>query len=1144
MLTIEKVIQSQREWLLQPGLVVTFVHAPLPAGSRGVGLTTCSVKLMEFLKKKKSVIVVPPDPLGICFARALAIAVARVDKHPSAGKLRVDGKEYMKAGTALMDKARLIIGTPVDASHWPLFQTVLGDRYNLIIVSRDHFNKVVYTGKLGALKQVVLYHAESHYHVITKLPGFMGVDYICPSCLKSSHSAAAHVCALTCRYCHRAVMCSYNEWRDVHFCDACATSFPTLDCFEAHKTASLCSQRPTCKTCGKMYLRSKGHKCGSTLCTVCFEYFPKTEPHRCYVNPLKLEEKKQKKPTEYIFYDFESQSSEEDGLHTPNLCVLHKVCSVCMALPMETPDCCECGRERRIFSGAETLDGFMTYLFDGTHSKAIALAHYASGYDSHLLIQGAFARGILPRVVAAGLKYLQVEIQSIRFIDSFRFFSLPLAKLPVTFSFPQACKGHFPHTWNTPEHVGYVGAYPPASAYSPGQMKPRQQKEFYLWYESVVDTVFDFDAELLRYCKMDVEILQLAAAKFRQLVLELTGIEPYEKACTLAALCSRVYRTHHMPPHSLARIPDRGYYRGLQSRVGLVWLSLKAVETGRFIEHAGNTGERLVAGYRVDGYAEPAMVYEFYGCLYHGCVKCYLRRACKSPVSDMTYDELYVRTMRREAVLTSAGYTVESIWECEFDAAMKLRNDYPVLREEVLRSAPIAPRDCLFGGRVSPYKMYHKVDGTGETIEYVDFCSLYPAVMKQSRFPRGSPQVSRGADIPAEVYGFLKCCVLPPRDLYFGVLPARYHGKLLFPLCAKCASAKQQTRCLHAEEDRLLYGTWCTPELDLAVSKGYVIKIRYEAWHFHDTAQYSRARGESGLFNKYVDTFLKVKQQAAGWPAGVDSESARDAYIKEYEQVEGIALEPELVCANPALYFVAKCALNNMWGKMCERSRRTQVSFIQDVEEYISTMTDPSKSVQDIQYVSTEYVSLKWTPTAESVRTLPHSSIVTACFVTCMGRIRLYNLMDGLGKRCIYTDTDSAVYCSRPGEPTPPLGRFLGDLTRETQEGDHIVEFASAGPKSYAFRTLKGEKTVKVRGFTLDANNSEVLNFETMKRLVTTNPDEQTPTYRDCITRDSHSKLRSERQQKVFRGCFDKRIKSTTHYTYPYGYAGEELPLK
>ena len=234
-----------------------------------------------------------------------------------------------------------------------------------------------------------------------------------------------------------------------------------------------------------------------------------------------------------------------------------------------------------------------------------------------------------------------------------------------------------------------------------------------------------------------------------------------------------------------------------------------------------------------------------------------------------------------------------------------------------------------------------------------------------------------------------------------------------------------------------------------------------------------------------------------------------------------------------------------MWGKMCERSRRTQVSFIQDVAEYISFMTDPSKSVKDIEYVSTEYVSLKWTITAESVRTLPYSSIVTACFVTCMGRIRLYNLMDGLGKRCIYTDTDSAIFCSRPGDPAPALGRFLGDLTRETVHDDHIVEFASAGPKSYAFRTLKGAKSVKVRGFTLDARNSEVLNFDTMKRLVTENPHEETRTCRDCITRDAHSNLRTERQYKIFRGCFDKRIKSSDcYYTYPYGYAGPELTVK
>ena len=52
--------------------------------------------------------------------------------------------------------------------------------------------------------------------------------------------------------------------------------------------------------------------------------------------------------------------------------------------------------------------------------------------------------------------------------------------------------------------------------------------------------------------------------------------------------------------------------------------------------------------------------------------------------------------------------------------------------------------------------------------------------------------------------------------------------------------------------------------------------------------------------------------------------------------------------------------------------------------------------------------------------------------------------------RCLYFDTDSIVYISRPGSSDPPVGDYLGDLTDEL-DGRHIIEFISDGPKNYAY---------------------------------------------------------------------------------------------
>src|SRR2546421_4438405 len=62
-------------------------------------------------------------------------------------------------------------------------------------------------------------------------------------------------------------------------------------------------------------------------------------------------------------------------------------------------------------------------------------------------------------------------------------------------------------------------------------------------------------------------------------------------------------------------------------------------------------------------------------------------------------------------------------------------------------------------------------------------------------------------------FGFVKCKVLPPRQLKHPVLPYRTGDKLVFPLCHKCAVQQNQNTCTHANTERVLTNTWTTAEL-------------------------------------------------------------------------------------------------------------------------------------------------------------------------------------------------------------------------------------------------------------------------------------------------------------------------------------------
>ena len=51
-------------------------------------------------------------------------------------------------------------------------------------------------------------------------------------------------------------------------------------------------------------------------------------------------------------------------------------------------------------------------------------------------------------------------------------------------------------------------------------------------------------------------------------------------------------------------------------------------------------------------------VYEFHGCMYHGCIACYPNRKNKLPKSTMTAEEAFVKTREREDRLKAAGLSV------------------------------------------------------------------------------------------------------------------------------------------------------------------------------------------------------------------------------------------------------------------------------------------------------------------------------------------------------------------------------------------------------------------------------------------------------------------------------------------------------
>jgi hypothetical protein len=109
--------------------------------------------------------------------------------------------------------------------------------------------------------------------------------------------------------------------------------------------------------------------------------------------------------------------------------------------------------------------------------------------------------------------------------------------------------------------------------------------------------------------------------------------------------------------------------------------------------------------------------------------------------------------MARLQSIKDAGYTVVSIWGCEFRNLL-LQN--PCLEKELgshsyVKNSSINIRDALYGSRTEATKTYYRVK-QGERIRYVGCISLYPYICKYGKFPVGHPEVYVGANCPLDCF--------------------------------------------------------------------------------------------------------------------------------------------------------------------------------------------------------------------------------------------------------------------------------------------------------------------------------------------------------------------------------------------------------
>ncbi|KAK9674903.1 hypothetical protein QE152_g40773 [Popillia japonica] len=267
------------------------------------------------------------------------------------------------------------------------------------------------------------------------------------------------------------------------------------------------------------------------------------------------------------------------------------------------------------------------------------------------------------------------------------------------------------------------------------------------WYsKSSRCAIIDIQKEITEYCISDVEILARSCLEFRRLLLESGNsclefrrlllesgnVCPFTEATTSPSACNKIYRRNFLKAATIGIIPKGGYrWRDNQSIMAIQWLVWEEKQRGINIQHAAKGQEAVICGVKADGFcAETKQVFEFHGCFWHGCPRCIVAQrnlvttthqpqwmfefhGCfwhGCPRCIVAQRNLVTTTHQpqwsgaKSERLRAAGYEVIEKWECQFRNEMMTDkiNDYTE-NHEILRNAPLNPRDAFYGGTTKYY---------------------------------------------------------------------------------------------------------------------------------------------------------------------------------------------------------------------------------------------------------------------------------------------------------------------------------------------------------------------------------------------------------------------------------------------------------
>ena len=450
-----------------------------------------------------------------------------------------------------------------------------------------------------------------HFHCITKINSYMGCRYFCPSCHNSFSRKTNHVCKQRCSACNGVH--DFNS--TLITCQDCNRNYFGKNCLANHKNTKNCEKKWKCTKCKRIYDRNlfpgkdiTKHVCGEFKCRNCKRMRPLD--HKCY-----LQKQAPKNHVENIaYFDLETKTEINEE---------HRELILSDAGIYDNTN-------KKYHQFINTNDEeFFKFMLENFQEYTL-VAHNGKGFDFQYVIRYLLNNGIKDfKTIKDGSKInlLHLTKHNIRFIDSLNFLSAPLDEFPKTFGIKELAKGFYPYKFNVEENRGYVGKFPKKSDFCFTQMNRKKKDKFKEWYTKNKHKEWNHEKETAKYLKSDVMLLAEGCNIFRESFLEATNekIDPFA-SITIAGTCISTFMSLFYKEDTISY---ENYRIDNFSFSSCVWLDCVAKHDKIKIRHAGNRPEQRITledgrSIMVDGFCkETNTVYQFHGCYWHGCKKCF-----------------------------------------------------------------------------------------------------------------------------------------------------------------------------------------------------------------------------------------------------------------------------------------------------------------------------------------------------------------------------------------------------------------------------------------------------------------------------------------------------------------------------------------